>query len=54
MHNHQSKFTVFSTCPQSKDHDSVGYLQRVIDVAQWSEQYGYDGILVYADKRAGR
>jgi alkanesulfonate monooxygenase len=40
---------VFSTCPQSKDVDRSGYLQRVADVARWSDEAGYRGILVYTD-----
>ena len=40
---------IFSTCPQSKDVDNKDYRDRVVDVAQWSEQFGCEGILVYAD-----
>jgi alkanesulfonate monooxygenase len=40
---------VFSTCPQSKDVDRADYLQRVADVARWSDEAGYRGILVYTD-----
>lgn len=40
---------VFSTCAQSKDCDRNTYRQNVIDVAQWSEQAGCTGILVYTD-----
>jgi len=40
---------VFSTCPQSKDLPQDEYVQRVIDVAQWSEAFGCAGILVYTD-----
>ncbi len=40
---------LFSTCPQSKDVTSDRYRQKVIDVAQWSEQFDYTGILVYTD-----
>ena len=40
---------VFSTCPQSKDVDRSEYLQRVADVARWSDEAGYRGILVYTD-----
>jgi alkanesulfonate monooxygenase len=40
---------LFSTCPQSKDHPRESYLQRVADVARWSEQAGCRGILVYTD-----
>lgn len=40
---------VFSTCPQSKDVPRAEYLQRVADVARWSEEAGCAGILVYTD-----
>ena len=40
---------VFSTCPQSKDVDQPAYLNRVRDVARWSDRAGYRGILVYTD-----
>jgi alkanesulfonate monooxygenase len=40
---------VFSTCPQSKDVPQDEYLQRVADVARWSDDAGYRGILVYTD-----
>ena len=42
---------VFSTCPQSSDGDRETYLQRVVDVARWSERAGCKGILVYSDNR---
>src|SRR5260370_7670432 len=42
---------VFSTCPQSSDGDREGYVQRVADVARWSERAGCRGILVYSDNR---
>jgi alkanesulfonate monooxygenase len=42
---------VFSTCPQSVEAEGAAYLQKVRDVARWSEQYGCKGILVYADNR---
>jgi alkanesulfonate monooxygenase len=42
---------VFSTCPQSADGDQKDYIQRVVNVAQWSEHYGCKGILVYSDNR---
>lgn len=44
-----SDIRVFSTCPQSKDVDREDYLQRVHDVARWSESFGCAGILVYTD-----
>jgi alkanesulfonate monooxygenase len=40
---------VFSTTPQSKDLDQSEYLKRVEDVARWSDEAGYRGILVYTD-----
>jgi alkanesulfonate monooxygenase len=42
---------VFSTCPQSADGDRKDYLDRVIAAAQWSEDYGCKGTLVYSDNR---
>lgn len=44
-----SALEVFSTCPASSAADRVYYLQRVVEVARWSEQNGCKGILVYAD-----
>jgi alkanesulfonate monooxygenase len=40
---------VFSTCPQSSAVEKAPYKQRIADVARWSEQFGYTGILVYTD-----
>lgn len=40
---------VFSTCPASSTADLRTYLRTVIDVAQWSEQAGCKGMLVYSD-----
>ena len=40
---------VFSTCPQSKDLDQAEYLERIKQVARWSDEAGYRGILVYTD-----
>lgn len=40
---------VYATCPQSKDVAPAEYAERVADVARWSEQAGYHGILVYTD-----
>jgi alkanesulfonate monooxygenase len=45
----EHRTTVFSTCPQSRDALDQGYLQRVIDVARWSEDAGCEGILIYTD-----
>ncbi len=43
------RFEVFSTCPQSSKSEPRDYLARVREVAQWSDRYDYDGILVYYD-----
>jgi alkanesulfonate monooxygenase len=40
---------VFSTCPSSARERREGYFERVADVAQWSEQAGCTGMLVYTD-----
>lgn len=40
---------VFSTCPNSNGATSGSYLNRVAEVARWSEQNGCRGILVYTD-----
>jgi alkanesulfonate monooxygenase len=40
---------VFSTCPPSSTGDLDTYLDRVAEIAAWSEQAGCKGILVYSD-----
>jgi alkanesulfonate monooxygenase len=40
---------LYSTCPQSNGSDKDSYAHLVRDVAQWSEQCGCRGILVYTD-----
>ena len=40
---------IFSTCPPSNRVPQAEYLQRVQDIARWSEQAGCEGILVYTD-----
>src|SRR5215510_2992414 len=40
---------IFSTCIASNLWREADYIQRVIDVARWSEQHGRKGILVYTD-----
>jgi alkanesulfonate monooxygenase len=40
---------LFSTCPASSGVRQEAYLQNVIDVARWSEEWGCRGILVYSD-----
>lgn len=40
---------LFATCPQSSTGVSETYIDRVADVARWSEECGCKGILVYTD-----
>lgn len=40
---------LFSTCPASTAVPSDTFIRCVTDVARWSEQCGYSGILVYSD-----
>lgn len=40
---------IFSTSPQSSVVDQEDYIQSVIDAARWSEEAGFEGILIYAD-----
>jgi len=40
---------VFSTCPPSSAIPREEYLERVSEIAQWSEEAGCKGILVYSD-----
>jgi alkanesulfonate monooxygenase len=44
-----SGIRVFATTPPSKGADPNIYLQRVTDIARWSEAAGCDGTLVYTD-----
>jgi alkanesulfonate monooxygenase len=45
----QRSLQIFTTCPQSKDFDPSNYVERVVEVARWSEAAGCTGILVYTD-----
>jgi alkanesulfonate monooxygenase len=45
----KNDIAVFSTSPQSSAVERESYLTNVIDVAQWSEDAGCEGILVYTD-----
>ncbi len=44
-----SDIDVFSTCPQSSQVARDAYETEVRNVARWSDQLGYRGILVYTD-----
>ena len=45
----QTDIRLFGTSPQSKDVAASDYRERVTEVARWSENAGFSGILVYAD-----
>jgi len=49
VHVDSISLKLFSTCLQSSAVDQANYFESVIDVAQWSEEAGCEGILVYAD-----
>ena len=40
---------VFSTCPQWSAVEKARYLRAVTDVAHWSDELGFEGILIYTD-----
>ena len=40
---------IYTTCPQSKDVDRRDYMRQVIEIAQWSEEFHCDGMLIYTD-----
>src|SRR5271155_5623398 len=40
---------IFSTAPQSSAVDRRGIVETIIEVAQWSEEAGCGGILIYTD-----
>src|SRR2546426_171788 len=44
-----SSLDVFTTCPLSSDLAPDQFLERLIDVAQWSDEAGCKGILVFSD-----
>ncbi|MGQ9367180.1 LLM class flavin-dependent oxidoreductase [Azospirillum sp. A39] len=41
--------TIYSTCPQSKDVAQADYLRTAVRHAQWSEEAGCAGMLLYTD-----
>jgi len=45
----ESGLQIFSTAPPSKDSLGHSYIQRAVEVAQWSEAAGCTAILVYTD-----
>ena len=46
---HDSSIEVFTTCPLSNDLTSNQYVDRLIDVARWSDEAGCKGMLVFSD-----
>jgi alkanesulfonate monooxygenase len=40
---------IFTTCPQSKDIERQDYVRRAVDIAQWSEEFDCQGMLIYTD-----
>jgi len=50
MSHAKSAVDLYSTCPQSKHHESgADYLEAVTRVSRWSEEQGCFGMLVYTD-----
>jgi len=49
MSEANGRIEIFSTCVQSRNEDPQTYLQRVAQVARWSDAAGYRGMLVYTD-----
>jgi alkanesulfonate monooxygenase len=46
---HDSSIEVFTTCPLSNDLASNQYVDRLIEVAKWSDEAGCKGMLVFSD-----
>lgn len=40
---------LYSTCPQSKHYTPETYTDEVIRVSQWSDELGFEGMLIYTD-----
>ena len=51
MSKRNRRVKIFSTAPQSSDHQPDDYLQKIADIARWSEANGCEGILIYTDNR---
>src|SRR6187200_2083546 len=51
MLNRGQGIKLFSTGPQSIDHQPGEYLRKIADVTRWSEACGCEGILIYTDNR---
>ncbi|WLW54336.1 LLM class flavin-dependent oxidoreductase [Streptomyces sp. YU58] len=52
MNEPRTDITVFGTCPPSVQEHGADYLERVRDVARWSDRAGHEGVLVYTDNRS--
>ncbi len=51
IHTFGESIEVFATSPQSADSTAERYLGEIVEIAQWSEQHGCTGTLVYTDNR---
>jgi len=49
MPNSNARIKLFSTAPQSREVDKELYLGKLVQISQWSEQEGFEGILIYTD-----
>jgi alkanesulfonate monooxygenase len=49
MQKPASGLTIFSTAPQSRVVDRDLFVRNLIEIAQWSQQAGCEGILIYTD-----
>lgn len=47
----QPEIELFSTCPPSRGFGGPEYVASVSEVARWSEDAGYKGMLIYTDNR---
>jgi alkanesulfonate monooxygenase len=45
----EERIRIFSTCPESRVTPRSEYLRKVVEVAQWSDQAGCEGSLIYTD-----
>lgn len=45
----ENRLKIYSTAPQSINLPQDAYVQQVIDVSRWSEEFGCEGILIYTD-----
>src|SRR5262249_28570892 len=41
--------SIFTPCPQSKYFNRSDYIRGIVDISQWTEEFGCDGMLIYTD-----